>query len=175
MVLGGRDCAQSSYRIEKKPTTKQEQQKTNNTSSGRLMGKQSKSVFWDFEDEIKILASLLDCKELWKNRILKRTCSSMFIFHSTQRGCTMFFLFLPCCSGTDSHFCNSSRLLLVASVLTWREEIAMSLPRWSEDRITIMWEIFVVTGVALYFLKANHNIYTLFLRLFLESTDLTVC
>lgn len=55
---------QSSYRIEKKPTTKQEQQKTNNTSSGRLMGKQSKSVFWDFEDEIKILASLLDCKEL---------------------------------------------------------------------------------------------------------------
>lgn len=86
----------------------------------------------------------------------------MFIFHSTQRGYTMFFLFLPCCSGTDLHFCNSSRLLLVA-VLTWREEIAVSLPRWSEDRITIMWEVFVVPSVALYLFKTQpQNLYLVF-------------
>lgn len=83
----------------------------------------------------------------------------------------MFFLFLPCCSGTEHyitlHFYNSWGLLLV-SVQVWREETSMSLPRWSEDRITIMWEVFVVIGVALYFLKPKHKICTL--RLFLKST-----
>lgn len=64
MVLGGEvrlvSPQQSSYELGKKPTTKQEQQKLNITSSARLKAKQNKNVFWDFEDEIKILASLLD-------------------------------------------------------------------------------------------------------------------
>lgn len=64
MGLGGEENMHSHLTGLKKNITKQEQQQPNNTSSGRLMGKQNRSVFWDFEDEIKILAALLDCKEL---------------------------------------------------------------------------------------------------------------
>lgn len=77
-------------------------------------------------------------------RELEIACS---YFTALREDAQCFFYFSRC-SGTDLHYCNSLRLLLVA-VLIWREQIAVSLPGWTEERITIMWEVFVVTGVAL--------------------------